>query len=295
VGDERGAEREAEDALGTDDEREEAEAEEDGVVVESRFTIDADAMDWLERLTTDAPVLCLGLLDFVDGSRNQEARMSREVFNKRLSWCLNRVEGRTIKAQLVEMLYTRAIQDRQMMSAYDAFKNALQSNRFSESYQFIQGELERLAKVSASFKRPKGVMVPRILSQWESVWIGSLHELADTIRAQLEAAEKSLVELQKFLHLGRTEIESYLLWSTHLSIAEAIKGMKPRISAYKLLVAYAHASELIPYRRSADDRVSVIAMKMRVSRVKRSPTKIGMLSVIVAQMIKTIPSVSITT
>jgi hypothetical protein len=182
--------------------------------------------------------------------------MSREVFNKRLPWCLKMVEGRMINAQLAEMLLTRAVQDRQMMSAYDAFRNVLQSDRFSEAHQFIQDELERLAKCSTFFNRPKGVMVPRILSEWESVWIGSLHELAGTIGAQLEAAEKRLVELQKFLDLGRTEIEPYLLWSTHLSIAEAIRGMKPRISAYRLLVAYAHASELIPYRRSADRRAN---------------------------------------
>lgn len=182
--------------------------------------------------------------------------MLREVSNKRPSWCLEIVEGRRINAQLAEILFTRAIQDRQMMSAYDAFKNVLQGDRLSEAHQFIQDELERLARFSTFFSKSKGVMVPRILSEWESVWIGSSHELAGTIGAQLEAAEKRLVELQGFLDLGRTEIEPYLLWSTRLSIAEAIKGVKPRISAYKLLVAYAHASELIPYRLSADRRAN---------------------------------------
>ncbi len=182
--------------------------------------------------------------------------MLHEVSNKRPSWCLEIVEGRRINAQLAEILFTRAVQDRQMMSAYDAFKNVLQGDRFSEAHQFIQDELERLARFSTFFSKSKGVMVPRILSEWESVWIGSLHELAGSIGAPLEAAEKRLVELQKFLDLGRTEIESYLLWSTHLSIAEAIKGMRSRISVCKLLVAHTYASEVIPYRRSADHRAS---------------------------------------
>ncbi len=286
MGDERGAEREAEDALGTDDEREEAETEEDGVVVESRFTIDADAIDWLERLTTDAPVLGLGLLDFVDGFKSVNAGVSREEFTKGLSKFVDDLDVGQLPTELIEKLFERVTQDRQMMSAYDAFRDVLRSDRFGHVRQFVEQELVRLKLISELLRRPEGSVAPRILGEWDEVWIGSLRELTNRTKNQLHSTKDQLVGLQGFLRYGRTDLESYLLEQTHSFITKEVKGRKPRISAHKVLVAYAFASNLLPYRGSTTTGDPVKAMKIRMSRVKHLKTRIPMLTLLLAQMIK---------
>ena len=93
--------------------------------------------------------------------------------------------------------------------------------------------------------------------------------------------------------MGRTKLESHLLSSARSSIAKATKGGKPHINIYGLLVAYADASGLVPYRMSATEGDPVANMKVRLSRVKSSRTGIHMLSIVLAQMVKsTVASVN---
>jgi hypothetical protein len=254
-------------------------------VLEGEINPDEDAIDWLERLRTDPPVLSL-LLDFIVSSKSQEASMTREFFHQRLSWCFEKLGLDTVQTELAEELFNRAILDLQMKSAYAAFLKVLQSQRFNETLQFIQEELNRLEQFTEFLRQPREFAVPQPLSEWESIWIGSLLQLTGTIKNQLRSGKERLDVLQGFLHFGRTHLRSHLLLVARSSIAKSLKEKRLRISSYKVLVAYAHASQLIPYGDSAADGEVVDSMKNRVARAKLSKMSIPMLSIMLAEISK---------
>jgi hypothetical protein len=187
---------------------------------------------------------------------------------------------------MAEKLFNRAIPDVQMKSAYDAFLEVLQSQRFNETLQFIQEELVRVELFTKFLRLPREFAVPQALSEWESIWIGSLLQLIGTFKNQLRSGEGHLVALQEFLHMGRSDLGSHLLMVACSFMKNLNKGKKPRISVYKLLVAYAHASQLLPYQDSAADGEAVESMKNRVSRAKHSKNNIAMLSMMLAEISK---------
>ena len=283
--DKRGAEVDVAKPVGTYCEKDDDGAELDDEALETGIAPDEDAIDWLERLRTDPPDLSL-LLDFVVSSKSQEVSMTRESFHQQLSWCFKKLGLGTVQTELEEQLFNRAIPDVQMKSAYDAFLEVLQSQRFNETLQYIQEELNRLELFTKFLRLPREFAVPQSFSEWESIWIGSLRQLIGTFKNQLLSGEGHLVALQEFLHFGRTQLRSHLLLVAHSSIANLIKGKKPLPSVYKLLVAYADASQLIPYRDSAADGEIVDSMKNRIARAKLSKMIIPMLSILLAQVSK---------
>jgi hypothetical protein len=269
---------------GTNEQIKEADTERGDAIEESRSTVDRISIDWLERLRSDAPSLVTAYDDFIGASRRHEVALSLEVFTERLQECFARLGMYTpVPEGVLKMLFDQAVRDLQSRAAYKAFTTALQTDLFDERLRFLQGELKRLDEVSKLLSKPREFAVPRRLSEWESVWIGSLRELTDSIKAQLHSAEETSAFMRDFLSMGRTKVESRLLCSAHGAIAEAIDGTKPRLSVHQLLVAYAHASELVPYEDLEADGDPVEAMKNRISRASRSPTRTSMVSLLLLQ------------
>lgn len=281
--DKRGAEVDVAKPVGTHGETDDDGAELDDQALETGITPDEDAIDWLERLRTDTPSL---LLDFVVSSRSQEVSMTRESFHQRLSWCFKKLGLDAVQPEMEEKLFNRAIPDVQMKSAYDAFLEVLQSQRFNETLQFIQEELVRVELFTKFLRLPKVFAVPQPLSEWESIWSGSLLQLTGTFKNQLLSGEGHLVALQEFLYMGRSDLASHLLMVACSFMKDLNKGKKPRISIYALLVAYAHACRLLPYQDSAADGNPVDSMKNRIARAKHSKMSIPMLSIMLAQISK---------
>jgi len=264
-----GAQHEAEDAPDAEEQIGEGDADEEDI-------------DWLERLTADAPGLSVSLLDFVDGIKHHETRLSREAFDKRFSTYSDIFKVRKVPPQLPEKLFNRAILDRQMIAAYEIFKKGLDSDRFREKQEYIATELVRFNQLCEDLARPRDVALPRIFSEWEDIWVGSLRDLALSIRGQLQSANDRLVKVQEFCRRGRTEIESYLLWWGLESIQKEIDGSEPPNVADALLAVYAYASLLLAYQVGG----SVDTVTRRVYRAKRSDEAVAMLSMMLAQLSK---------
>jgi hypothetical protein len=273
-------------AFGVDAEVKNPETNDHGVSEKPRIT-NNDIYHWVCLLRPNDPNMPAEPWDFIVASREMKASMPREIFTKRLMECLETLGMNSpLPADVEKVLFDKAIEDRQMQAAYEAFNKLLESDRFNKMQHFVQQELKRLEKCFAFLNKPRSLAVPPEMSEWESLWIGNLKYLTNTIMGQLYSAKESLEFMQEFLRMGRTDVVSYLLSGAHWKIAEAIKGRKPRMSAYKLLVAYAHASELSHYSGSAADGDPVEAMKNRICRVKRSPTKTSMLSLLLYQFVK---------
>jgi hypothetical protein len=177
----------------------------------------------------------------------------------------------------VEKLYSQAIGDLKQKFAFAAYKDTLRTHSFSKVCLFIVQELERHRELCKVLEVPRKFAAPRQLSEWDKIWTGSLRELAGTIEAQLRSAAENLVKQLGWLRSGRTKIESHLLCSTYTSIVELRKRERLRISSYGLLVAYAHASQLVPYKNLVADGEPVGAMKMRLSRAKHSQKRVDVL------------------
>lgn len=167
---------------------------------------------WARRLTPDASGPPADSWDFIVASRWQNASMPREEFTKRLKECFEWLRMFTpFPVDIGEMLFRQAIEDRQMRAAYDAFNELLQSDHFNEMQKFILQELKCLEKCSALLNKPRSLAVPPGMSERESLWIGSLQDLTDTIIFQLRSAKESSEFMQEFLRMGRTDVKSYLL------------------------------------------------------------------------------------
>ena len=167
--------REEEDSDGTldgEEELERVETEDDCVEVISRFTVDEDTIDWLERLKADGPSLVSMYWEFYVASESQAQNLSIQSFAKRLKTCRHRLgEYTRLPADITKMLFERAISDRQTRDAYEAFKNVLQGGRFNDTHQFIKAELMRVDLISKLIDIHRGPAVPKGLSEWEGVWI----------------------------------------------------------------------------------------------------------------------------
>jgi hypothetical protein len=89
--------------------------------------------------------------------------------------------------------------------------------------EFVKQELMRLDKCFSFVNKPRSLAVPPEMSEWESLWIGNLKYLTDTIMGQLNSAKESMTFMQEFLRMGRTNEVSYLLSGAYWKIAKAIK------------------------------------------------------------------------
>jgi hypothetical protein len=246
---------------------------------------------WLRRLRPNCPNLP-DPWDFIVASRWQKKSISREKFTSRLKECLRwlgkRREVVLVPPDIEEMLFQQAIEDRQMYAAYETFNERLQGDRFRETRKFTLRRLKHLERCSLLLNQPRPDAVPHGMSEWDSFWIGNLQDLTDTIVSQLRDAKEGLEFMAEFLRMGRTKLETYLLEGAHFKFAEAIKGRKLRIGIHALLVAYAHASELIRQTESSvANSDPVEAMKNRLARVKKpSEIKTSMHSLLLFQSIK---------
>jgi hypothetical protein len=247
--------------------------------------------DWAIRLRPGDPNLPANPWDFIVASRWQKTSVSREEFTRRLKECLGWLRSReeiVVPPDIGEMIFQQAVEDRQMRAAYEEFNEQLQGDRFRATRRFVLQELKYLEKWSALLSQPRSIAVPQGMSEWESLWIRNLRDLTDTIVNQLRSAKESLQFMAEFLRMGRTKVETYLLEGARLKFEDAIKGRKPRQSIHVLLVAYAHASELIRYTKSSVGKSDPVeSMKNRLARAKRPSTiKTSMHSLLILQYIK---------
>jgi hypothetical protein len=128
--------------------------------------------------------------------------------------------------------------------------------------------------------------VPRQMTEWENVWVGSLRELVRRITPQLDRVENSMSSEQGWLKAGRTQLESHLLLLALDNIRKILKREQLRLSSIPLLVAYGHASQLAKYCGTEDDGDPIEAMKMRMSRARRSNKRTSILCLFLPQGIK---------
>jgi hypothetical protein len=248
---------------------------------------DEDEVDWLEPFKAEAPSLA-GLLDFTIAPKGQEISLTKKDFDQQFNSALERL-GLTFKrppSDVMDELFIRAIEHRKQKSAFYAYCKVLQGDRFNRYLQFIRNELERLELISIIVALPRQQVVPQQLSEWSSVWIGSLRDLAGRIESQLRFEEKHLMEEQMWLRSGRTKIQSHLLRTAMPWIEKLIAERGLSISSLEMLVAYAHASALLTLKESAKFGNPMKAMEMRILRAKQSRKNVAMLSRILMQAIK---------
>jgi hypothetical protein len=122
------------------------------------------------------------------------------------------------------------------------------------------------------------IAAPEELSEWVKVWAGSLIELSDDIEAQLRCATDQLVGQLRWLRAGRSRIEPHLLRLAYPTIVRLLKKERLRISNFELLVAYAHASGLHPYKNSLKGDNPIDALKAQLFRAKKSDMGVAVLS-----------------
>lgn len=257
--------------------------EEDGVVVESRFSLrDKESIDWLEPLASEAPTL-LSLLDFNIALSTQAVSLTQEAFERRFIWCLKRLGAGGVSGDLLCKLYGQATFDLQQMSAFNAYQKTLRSERFNKTHEFIRDEVKRLEEFARLFSQPRKTVAPEKLAEWRAIWLGSLLELTRTIAAQLLSGEKYMVEQKSWLRCGRTQMESHLLSVAYKRIKTLRTATGVSISSMELLVAYAHASSLVPFPTSASSADPVAAMKARISRTRTSQKRTEMLGLMLVQ------------
>ena len=242
-------------------------------VDEDRFdeAVDAAEIDWLESFTAEAPAL-LGFLDFTIASNRQDAALTKADFDERFKSALERLGlGFTaIPSDVLNELFFRAVDDRKRKSAFDAYREVLQGDRFDDTLHFIQEELLRLKLFSGVLGWPGKTAPPHQLSEWTGIWIGSLRDLVGRIEAQLSSGEEFLVQQHRWLSSGRTKIESHLLLSANSWITKLIAEKVLSITNFEMLVAYAHASDLVSLDESAESSDVVKGMQARISRAPNS-------------------------
>jgi hypothetical protein len=185
------------------------------------------------------------------------------------------------------------VMHRQQSDAHGEFLKSLNGVEFNNALRFVQEEHERVSQISELLKMqqppslPWQSRVPRQMFEWETVWMGSLRELVRRIEGQLSHCETTLVEQQNYWHnLGRTNIETHLLELALSTIVKELKTHNIRFDRYWLLVAYAHAALLVAYDKGDGRVASVAAMKMRITRVRKSKNKTAMLGLFLAQLLQ---------
>jgi hypothetical protein len=251
---------------------------------------DKDSIDWLEHFTAEAPA---PILNFFSASDAQQVRLSQEVFNKRLSRCLNEYMVGRLPFDMTAALYKMAVGHNQQIAAHAEFLKTIEGVEFNKTLQFVQTELKRVSLISEILitqqesSLPRQLSIPRQMFEWENVWMGTMRELVRRIKGQLESCEQQLVgQRQYWLNLGRTNIETHLLETALSTIVTQLKEQNLRLDRYCVLVAYAHAAGLVPYIASDGKDASVVAMKMRMTRARKSKNKTAMLSLFLAQLLK---------
>jgi hypothetical protein len=260
--------------------------EADGLIAESRFSVrDEESTDWLEPLTNDAPAL-LSLLDFNIALGTQTVKLTEEAFDRRFIWCLETLGESPISGDLLRNLYDRATHDIRQLSAFITYQDTLKSEGFNKTHDFIRDELRRLEQFAKIFSKPRTSVAPEGLSEWNAIWLGSLIELARTIAAQLLSADRYMVGQKSWLSSGRSLMESHLLSVAYDHIKSLRTTKRVSTSSLHLLVAYAHASCLVPFPTSESSSDPVAAMKARISRTRASKKRIEMLCLMLAQGLK---------
>ncbi len=242
-----------------------------------------DQKDWLESLRAEAPNL---LLDFCSGIQNQGVRLTEAAFAERFSWCLDRLAIMEIPVNVVMELFSLAVDQGQQFAAFTHFQNAMEGPEVSAAYAYLEVKRARLA----SFRRfliPDSPP-PHGMTEWSQVWMGSLDELIQLISGQITRQEQWLAEVWKFLRTAKQlQIESYLLAIATPQIRDLLAQHRLPVSRHGIMVAYAHASQLIPHIDSSVGGNPIEAMKMRLSRARRSPKRMQVLSLLFMQLAAT--------
>ena len=265
----------------TEDEQEtmEGSAETDGN--QPAFVIDEGEdegeVDWLDSFEAQAPAL-LQLLDFIIASKRQDIELTKADFDRRFEAALERLGFPAIPSEVLKESFFMALADRKRRSAFYAYLEVLQGDRFANTLHFIQEELQRMKLVSDVLGLPRKTAPPDQLLEWVSIWSGSLRDFLDRIEAQLSDGEEFLVHQQKWLRSRRTKIESHLLLLANSWITKLITEKKLSISNFEMLVAYAHGADLVSLDDFAESSDPVKDMAVRISRAPHSKKFIDSMS-----------------
>lgn len=238
--------------------------------------------DWRDCLTSEMPSL---ILEFHPSSEDQLVNLNKEEFEQRLVWCSGMLGIENLPAPAVDELFELAVQQCQQMAAFRLFKKTLDSTEFNGTLKFLQQERKRVERISKLLQRPPGTVVPRKLTKWEEVWVRGLRGLVEDMGIELRREESRLTaEKHLWMKSGRTQLESHLLSLALASIRAMLKRNQLQIGGIALLVAYGHASQLAKYEESPTDGEPVEAMKVRMSRTKKSGNRVGVLSLFLSQL-----------
>ena len=182
--------------------------------------------------------------------------------------------------KILDGLFQQAIRAKQEAAAWERTVDAIKSEEFSRSLDYLLLEVKRFATMRKLLIERKRRKTPQWMHSWEQTWIDAFEELEEEIAAQLRDAKKYLEALSGLAKLGRTDIQSHVLLSSKDSIQEVIAKTPLSKIRSVTLAALAYAAQLVSSDDDDNDAKGkyLDAIKARLTRAKRSKTRLQILA-----------------